>query len=53
MRQTTYARKTAETDITLTLNLDGNGTVNRNDAVAIVSYLTGKTTQLKPKKEES
>lgn len=34
-------------------DLDGNGTVNRNDAVAIVSYLTGKTTQLKPKKEES
>ena len=34
-------------------DLDGNGTVDRNDAVAIVSYLTGKTTQLKPKKDES
>ncbi len=39
MRTVNYARKTAETDITLTLNLDGNGESNINSGCGFLDHM--------------
>ncbi len=39
MRTSTINRKTAETDITLTLNLDGNGTSNINSGCGFLDHM--------------